>query len=216
MPHFFSSPRTDSTPPKALAARNTAAHPIPKHFAKEGLYIYIYMAPLGASEQHASRRQLDSLFLTDACLSVAFGVAALVSPHRAVSELMMRGIWGGGGMGYSHAAHEALRLYGCLRIALGWILYRARAVDDGRFRRAVTEALCACYGMQALAVLRAQLTDGGGGAGGEGVRGPRLLHWLALAALVAMGVCYGRIRFGRGGARIKIYELPSSVGRSER
>lgn len=52
-----------------------------------------------------------------------------------------------------------VRLYGCLRMAVGWILYNVRKVDDGRFRRSVCEALCACYFLQSIVVLRAQLTD---------------------------------------------------------
>ena len=51
------------------------------------------------------------------------------------------------------------RLYGCLRIAVGWILFHVRGVDDGRFRRSVCEALCTCYALQSVAVLRAQFTD---------------------------------------------------------
>lgn len=54
-----------------------------------------------------------------------------------------------------------IRLYGCLRIAVGYILFHVRGVDNGRFRRSVCEGLGLCYFLQAIAVLRAQFTDQG-------------------------------------------------------
>lgn len=45
---------------------------------------------------------------------------------------------------------------------MGWMLFNVRAVDDGRFRRSVCEALCACYALQSIAVVRAQFTDPSG------------------------------------------------------
>lgn len=42
------------------------------------------------------------------------------------------------------------RLYGCLRLACGWILWHVRDVDDGRFRKHICEALFVCYVLQAL------------------------------------------------------------------
>eukprot|EP00568_Trieres_chinensis_P004196 CAMPEP_0183298060 /NCGR_PEP_ID=MMETSP0160_2-20130417/5189_1 /TAXON_ID=2839 ORGANISM="Odontella Sinensis, Strain Grunow 1884" /NCGR_SAMPLE_ID=MMETSP0160_2 /ASSEMBLY_ACC=CAM_ASM_000250 /LENGTH=107 /DNA_ID=CAMNT_0025460007 /DNA_START=174 /DNA_END=493 /DNA_ORIENTATION=- len=103
------------------------------------------------ADHQTARRRLDKLFLVDAVASVAFGALSLLSPHRMVQTL--------NGGAYNHGAHEALRLYGCLRLALGWIVLHLRRVDDGRFRRSVCEALAACYALQAIAVLRAQFTD---------------------------------------------------------
>ncbi len=91
------------------------------------------------------------------------------------------------------------RLYGCLRIAMGWIIFHIRSVDDGRYRRSVCESLCVCYMLQALAVLRAQFTDR-----------KNTINWIAIVLLLAIGTCYGRFRFGKGGSMIKVYELPIS------
>ena len=91
------------------------------------------------------------------------------------------------------------RLYGCLRIAVGWIVYHIRAVDDGRFRRNVCEALFFCYVLQAIAVLRAQFTDRS-----------TAVNWIAITILSLMGFGYGRFRFSKGGDLIKVYELPQS------
>ncbi|KAL7521341.1 hypothetical protein ACHAWX_006008 [Stephanocyclus meneghinianus] len=164
------------------------------------------------------RRHLDLLFLTDSFVSLVFGTAALVTPHGLLQKI------GGGGCiiflpgeyptkrhltenehiryfagEYSHSAHEILRLYGCLRIAVGWIIYHARDVDDGRFRRNLCEALFVCYILQAVAVLRAQFTDR-----------RNTVNWIAILLLSLIGFGYGRFRFGRGGDMIKVYELPQN------
>ena len=94
-------------------------------------------------------------------------------------------------------------LYGCLRLACGWILWHIRKVDDGFFRRHVCEALFVCYVLQALAVLRAQMTDNSGA--------PALINISASLFLLALSFAYGSFRFGKGGNLIKIYELPSSA-----
>lgn len=90
-------------------------------------------------------------------------------------------------------------LYGCLRLACGWILWHVRAVDDGRFRRSVCEALCVCYIIQALSVMRAQFTDQ-----------HTVVNWLAIIILIILSIAYGSFRFRKGGNLIKIYELPTS------
>lgn len=137
------------------------------------------------------RRHLDLLFLVDAAVSLLFGTVALLAPHGLLQRIV-------GGV-YNHDAHEILRLYGCLRIAMGWIIFHMRSVDDGRFRRSVCEALLFCYLLQAGAVLRAQFTDR-----------KNAVNWVAIFLLTAIGCCYGRFRFGKGGNIIKVYELPQS------
>ncbi len=90
------------------------------------------------------------------------------------------------------------RLYGCLKLACGWILWHVRPVDDGRFRKHVCEALLVCYALQALAVLRAQFT-------GQHT----LINWIAIVLYVGLSAMYGSHRFGKGGNSIKVYELPT-------
>lgn len=150
-----------------------------------------------AAEHQSARQGLDRLFVVDAVTSVAFGVLSLLAPHGLVTRIS--------GGEYNHAAHEAARLYGCLRIAMGWIVLHMRTVDDGKFRRSVCEGLCACYTLQALAVLRAQFTDR-----------TTWLNWVAMVVLLALAGSYGRFRFGKGGELIKIYELPSTDSRASR
>mmetsp|Transcript_21463 Transcript_21463/g.46531 ORF Transcript_21463/g.46531 Transcript_21463/m.46531 type:complete len:151 (-) Transcript_21463:777-1229(-) len=137
------------------------------------------------------RRQLDMLLLTDAIVSLVLGTAALMSPHGLLQKI--------GGGEYSHSAHEVLRLYGCLRIAVGWIIYHVRTVDDGRFRRTICEALFFCYMLQSAAVMRAQFTDR-----------RNVVNWIAIVLLTVIGFGYGRFRFSKGGDMIKVYELPQN------
>lgn len=82
---------------------------------------------------------------------------------------------------------------------MGWIMYHVRAVDDGRFRRNICEALFVCYVLQAIAVLRAQFTDR-----------RSTINWLAIIALSLIGYGYGCFRFRKGGNMIKVYELPQN------
>lgn len=135
--------------------------------------------------------------MIDSAVSVVFGAIALLTNHSILQRIA--------GGSYNHNAHEVLRLYGCLRIAMGWIIFHIRSVDDGRFRRSVCEALFVCYLLQALAVLRAQLTGRG-----------NMINWIAIVILTAIGSGYGAFRFGKGGNRIKVYELPQSSGKTIR
>ena len=154
-----------------------------------------------AATEGNRRRTLDNLFYLDAALSIATGLLLVLTPHRFLLAVTSA-------TGYSHHTHEVLRLYGCLRIAVGWILLKIRSVDDGQFRRGVTEALGLCYALQSLVVLRAQLTaDTGAG---------RMINWLAFLVLSGIGAGYGTFRFGKGGKLIKVYELPTSGGRAQR
>jgi len=134
---------------------------------------------------------LDRLLAFDAGASVIFGVLSLVAPHGFLAKL-------GGGF-YNHDVHEILRIYGCLRVASGWILWHVRFVDDGKFRKSVCEAQCFCYVLQALAVARGQFTDR-----------HTWINWVAILVMVMLASVYGSFRFRKGGNLIKIYELPTS------
>mmetsp|Transcript_9103 Transcript_9103/g.12633 ORF Transcript_9103/g.12633 Transcript_9103/m.12633 type:complete len:154 (-) Transcript_9103:368-829(-) len=145
-----------------------------------------------------SRRQLDNLFFIDAIFSVVFGVSSLLAPHGFMTRL--------GGGEYNRSAHETLRLYGCLRISLGYILLRLRSVDDGMFRKSVCESLFLCYFLQMLAILRTEFTSDSFA----------FINWIAITVLAVLGGCYGSFRFGKGGDWIKVYELPVNSSKASR
>jgi hypothetical protein len=92
------------------------------------------------------------------------------------------------------------RLYSCLRLAIGWIIWHIRKIDDGLFRRRACEALLVCYSLQALVILRAQFTDN-----------QVIINWIAIFILTSLAAMYGSFRFGKGGNLIKVYELPSAA-----
>ena len=96
-------------------------------------------------------------------------------------------------------SHTWQRLYGCLRIACGWILWHIRFVDDGKFRRSVCESLCFCYILQALAVARGQFTG----------RDTQWINWVTIIIMTILASAYGSFRFRKAGYLIKIYELPT-------
>mmetsp|Transcript_13388 Transcript_13388/g.36921 ORF Transcript_13388/g.36921 Transcript_13388/m.36921 type:complete len:148 (-) Transcript_13388:2596-3039(-) len=138
-----------------------------------------------------ARTRLDQLLALDASFSLSFGLFSVFTPHYFMK-------WLAGGV-YDHNVHETLRLYGCLRMACGWILWHVRKVDDGMFRKHVCEALLVCYLLQALSVFRAQFTDR-----------HTAINWIALLILSALSFAYGSFRFGQGGNLIKVYELPTA------
>ena len=144
----------------------------------------------------SARVALDRLFAFDAIASIAFGVIALVIPHFLAEKLFLSTDHQNTTIGYNHSVHEVVRLYACLRIACGWILWNIRYVDDGLFRRHVCEGLLVCYILQAITVIRAQLTD----------RRTILLNYIAILILLALATAYGSFRFQKGGNLIKIYE----------
>ena len=87
-----------------------------------------------------------------------------------------------------------------MRLACGWILWHARKIDDGLFRRHICEALLVCYILQALVVLRAQFTDR-----------HVTINWVAICVLMVLSFSYGSFRFGKGGNMIKMYDLPTAA-----
>lgn len=88
-----------------------------------------------------------------------------------------------------------------MRLALGWMLWNVRSVDDGLLRRRICESLMLSNALQSLIVLRAQWTADTAG----------MMNWMIWMFLVVQTILYGSFRFGKGGNLIKIYELPTSA-----
>lgn len=148
-----------------------------------------------------SREALDRLFAFDAIGSMIFGIIALLMPHFLVTKLFLSSSTiEQGGNNYNHSVHEMVRLYACLRIACGWILWNVRRVDDGILRKHICEGLLVCYILQTITVIRAQLTD----------RKTIIINWIAIIILLLLSIAYGSFRFAKHGNLIKVYELPTS------
>jgi hypothetical protein len=104
-------------------------------------------------------------------------------------------------------------LYASLRLAMGWMLWNVRRVDDGLLRRRICESLLACNVLQSIIVLRAIFTTTNTSDATTTQRSSNsnnLYNWFIFVLLTVLALSYGRFRFGRGGNLIKIYELPTS------
>jgi hypothetical protein len=97
---------------------------------------------------------------------------------------------------YNHMAHEFVRLYGCLTIAIGWFVWTTKKITDGRIVRAISEVFALAYILQALVMLRAQFTN---------PRGHSFFHWMVALVFTAIGAGYTLVRLG---GRIKDFSLP--------
>ena len=130
--------------------------------------------------------ELKSIMQLHSLICILIGMGTLVLPHRFYSN----------SSGYDHFAHEFVRLYGCLTLGIGYLVWCTKDIKDGRLLRALTETFALSYGLQAMAMLRAQLSSPSGHS---------TLHWLTLSLLTCISALYTFCRFAR---RIKDFELP--------
>lgn len=125
-----------------------------------------------------------------ALISLLLGLASILIPHRIMTRDELH---------YNHIAHEYLRLYGCLHLAVGWIVFQCSEFTDGRLLRCVSEAFSICYLTQAGVMIRAQFTN---------PSGHQLEHWIVALISFAVGMLYLIIRFFK---KIKDFDLPRSI-----
>ncbi|CAM9764074.1 unnamed protein product [Ascophyllum nodosum] len=112
-------------------------------------------------------------------------------PHSLVRILF--------GSKYDHFQHELVRMYGALTLAQGWVVFKVRGIEDGRIRRAICEAFCIAYGLQAVALLRAQLSE---------PQSHTLLNTAGWLSFSALSCFYGYCRWFK---TIKVFELPGTL-----
>ncbi|DAZ94742.1 TPA: hypothetical protein N0F65_011558 [Lagenidium giganteum] len=135
------------------------------------------------------RKQLDLLFTVHAAISTISGVLCFALPHSFLSPIL-------GDANNTHFAHEFIRLYGALTFAQGWLVWRTRLVSDALVRRTFCQAYCICFCLQAVALVRAQLSA---------PETHSSLHWINVIVLGALGLAYGYFLFFK---TIKAFELP--------
>lgn len=134
------------------------------------------------------RRQLDRLFAVHMVIAVVTGALCFLTPHSLMAPML--------GDANSHLAHEFVRLYGALTLAQGWMVWRTRLVSDALIRRTFCQAYCICFLLQALALLRAQLSA---------PESHSSLHWINILLLGGLGIAYGYFLVFK---TIKAFELP--------
>lgn len=100
---------------------------------------------------------------------------------------------------YDYMAHEFCRLYGCLSLALGYIVLKSRLIVDGRMMKVYCESFGLIYCLQSVSMLLSQFSDPAGSHS--------FFHFLFAVGSLALGVMYGYIRFNK---KMKSYELPGS------
>lgn len=119
--------------------------------------------------------------------AIIMGALTIVMPH---------GLYTYTAGNYNHMAHEFIRLYGCLTLAIGWLVWSTQDIKDGRLMRATSETFAICYTLQAAAMLRAQFTS---------PQGHTIIHWFLALVFLFIGVSYGYVRLFK---KMKAFELP--------
>ena len=135
--------------------------------------------------QSARNMNLRDIMRYHAFTSMVLGFGTLLMPHGFL------------GSGYSHYAHEFIRLYGCLTLSISWVVWKSQGIKDGRLARALTETFAVSYCLQSLVMLRAQFTN---------PDGHTVLHWQIAIAFGLLGMGYAYIRWVK---KIKYFALPN-------
>ena len=132
----------------------------------------------------ATKRRVDALLQAHAVLAAVAGAAAFLLPHVFEWFLLPHGeALGRANTGdASKIEHLSIRLYGALIAAQAWICWSARRAASAEMWRALVQAYGACFALTAAALLRAQLTPGGGLAAA---------NWLNIAGFAALAAAYG-------------------------
>lgn len=138
-----------------------------------------------------AKKRLDTLLLTHRTISVAAGCLAVVLPHLFIYVLMHHegtrlSLRQNDGGDEQKIAHLAVRFIGALLCGEGWVLHAVRRSEDGRVRRAVVQAHFGAFVLILLALLRAQLTPGGGF---------NAANWLVILVFAVLSGFYGWFSF---------------------
>jgi hypothetical protein len=136
------------------------------------------------------KMDLRRIMQAHAVSSMVLGLGTVGLPHTFLSHA--------GGTDYSHYAHEFIRLYGCLTLAIGWIVWKSQTIKDGRLARSLSEVFAVSYVLQGIVMLRAQFTN---------PAGHTWLHWQVALVFLFIGFGYGFIRWVK---KIKLFALPGA------
>lgn len=125
-----------------------------------------------------------------ACFSILYGLLIVLLPHGFYERIG----------NYNYLTHESSRLYGCLTIGIGWLVWSARNIGDGRLVRATTEAFSIAYLSQGLVMLKALYSNISTLS-----RWSLALHLLVAFSFIVTGSMYAHVRLRY---KIKDMELP--------
>jgi len=146
----------------------------------------------------SSKRQVDTLFLVHAVISLFLGTVAVLTPHiweffminHAGEQLRLFGVTKNDDQ---KAAHLIVRLFGSLIISQAWIVWSARRISDPFVRRSLVQAYAFAFTLMTLSLLRAQLTESLFSA----------LHWINIIVFAGLSMFYSYFAFIQP---IKVFE----------
>lgn len=151
-------------------------------------------------ENSKQKRKIDSLFVFHAIISGICGAVAYIFPHFFISLIIHRqddntAVFGHQGENNDQkVTYLVVRIYGALIAAQGYIVWNARSITDPWTRRALVQAYTIAFALTLIALLRAQLTEGGGLNG---------YNWITILLFLGLTMGYGWFVFFE---KIKVFE----------
>ncbi|KAG5177746.1 hypothetical protein JKP88DRAFT_169820 [Tribonema minus] len=149
---------------------------------------------LAAKLEESVDLNVNKVLQYHAIISIVVGGIAFFLPHGLANTLY------GGEL--THHLHEVVRMYGALTLAQGWLTHATRQAGDARVKRAMSEAYAVSYGLQMLALARAQWTS---------PDSHTALNIAGIALFASLSAFYAYVRWRR---TIKIFELPTEQVKS--
>lgn len=136
----------------------------------------------------ASKKRLDNLLVAHGTVAAVSGLLAVVFPH--LFAVFFGEEWDGHfrynpSDDHVKIAHVVIRLYGVLIFGQALLVYAARGVDDGIFRRRLVKAYFTIFSMTTLVLLRSHFTDDHW----------HLYNWLNILLFLALSGFYGWFAF---------------------
>lgn len=127
-----------------------------------------------------------------AVFSIIYGSAIIFLPHGFYERFGT----------YNFLTHESSRLYGCLTVGIGWLVWKTRLISDGRLTRALTEAFSIAFISQALVMFKALYSNSK-----DYTAASTTLHLSVAMCFLFIGILYLIVRIVK---KIKDFELPGT------
>ena len=136
---------------------------------------------------------LRNVMTIHAIFSIIYGTIIIFLPHGLYERTFGD---------YNFLTHESSRLYGCLTVGIGWLVWKTKQISDGRLTRAVTEAFSISFISQGLVMIKALYSNSK-----DYTVGSTTLHLTVATCFLIIGVLYLIVRVVK---KIKDFELPGT------
>mmetsp|Transcript_36959 Transcript_36959/g.80476 ORF Transcript_36959/g.80476 Transcript_36959/m.80476 type:complete len:207 (-) Transcript_36959:290-910(-) len=128
------------------------------------------------------RRRLDTLFAVHSTFSVLIGAIGFLFPSTASAFFLTENDR------EFRVARAILRPYCSLVLAQGFIIHRARKINDGEIKRAFVQAYFVCFLLSTMSLINEHLAN-------TGVVSGKLLGVVKILAMIALTAGYGWFTF---------------------